>query len=82
MQKVIQTRLESSFEKRKGNRLPSAPLEMEITLEPSMSFYPDFIQILSRFYPDFTQILSRFYKTTRIKPGRNELLSKIWIKSK
>jgi galactose-1-phosphate uridylyltransferase len=28
---------------------------------PSMSFYPDFIQILSRFYPDFIQILSRFY---------------------
>ena len=28
---------------------------------PSMSFYPDFIQILSRFYPDFIQILCRFY---------------------
>ena len=35
---------------------------------PSMSFYPDFIQILSRFYldlsrfyPDFIQILFRFY---------------------
>ena len=27
---------------------------------PSMSFYPDFIQILSRFYPDFIQILSKF----------------------
>ena len=25
---------------------------------PSMSFYPDFIQILSRFYPDFILILS------------------------
>ena len=28
---------------------------------PSMSFYPDFIQILTRFYPDFIQILFRFY---------------------
>ena len=28
---------------------------------PSMSFYSDFISILSRFYPDFIQILSRFY---------------------
>ena len=27
----------------------------------SMSFYPDFIQILFRFYPDFIQILSRLY---------------------
>ena len=26
-----------------------------------MSFYPDFIQILSRFYLDFILILSRFY---------------------
>ena len=26
---------------------------------PSMSFYPDFILILSWFYPDFIQILSR-----------------------
>ena len=25
-------------------------------LVPSMSFYPDFIQILSRLYPDFIQI--------------------------
>ena len=30
-------------------------------LVPSMSFYPDFIQILSRFYPDFIQILTKFY---------------------
>ena len=28
-------------------------------LAPSMSFYPDFISILSWFYPDFIQILSR-----------------------
>ena len=28
---------------------------------PSMSFYPDFIQILPRFYPDFILVLSRFY---------------------
>ena len=72
MQKVIQTRLESSFEKRKGNRLPTAPLEMEITLVPSMFFYPDFILIFFKFYPDFIlnlfwfnldfiQILSRFF---------------------
>ena len=27
---------------------------------PSMSFYPDFIQILSRFYPDLTKIYSAF----------------------
>ena len=32
-----------------------------VPLVPSMSFYPDFIQILSRFYPDFIQILFRFY---------------------
>ena len=28
---------------------------------PSMSFYPDFIQILSRFYPDFIQMLTKIY---------------------
>ena len=28
------------------------------SLGPSISFYPDFILILSRFYPDFTLILS------------------------
>ena len=27
----------------------------------SMSFYPDFIQILSLFYPDFILVLSKFY---------------------
>ena len=31
------------------------------TIAPSMSFYPDFIQILSWFHPDFIQILSKFY---------------------
>ena len=34
----------------------------------AMSFYPDFVLILSWFYPDFVQILSRFY------------LDKIWNK--
>ena len=28
---------------------------------PSISFYPDFVSIISRFYLDFVQILSRFY---------------------
>jgi hypothetical protein len=28
---------------------------------PSMSFYPDFIQILSRFHPGFFQLFSRFH---------------------
>ena len=46
----------NEFEKRKGNRLPTAPLEMEITLVPSISFYPDFIQILFRFDPNLIQI--------------------------
>ena len=31
------------------------------TWEPSMSFYPEFILILSRFYLDFLLILSKFY---------------------
>jgi hypothetical protein len=31
----------------------------QIALAPSMSFYPDFILILSWFYPDVIQILSR-----------------------
>ena len=33
----------------------------QLTIGPSMSFYPDFILILSRFYSDFILILSRFY---------------------
>jgi hypothetical protein len=32
-----------------------------LTKVPSMSFYPDFNQILSGFYLDFIQILLRFY---------------------
>ena len=59
----------------------------------SMSFYPDFIQILFRFYPYFILILSRFYfgflkKLTLSKfyPDFREILSwfhldKIWMKS-
>ena len=35
-----------------------------MTKVPSMSIYPDFIQILSRFYPDFILILSRFFKNS------------------
>ena len=31
-------------------------------LVPSMSFYPDFIQILFKFYLDFIIILSRFFR--------------------
>ena len=31
------------------------------SLGPSMSFYPDFISILSQFYLDFVLILSKFY---------------------
>ena len=34
------------------------------TKVPSMSFYPDFILILSRFYPNFIQILSKFIQTS------------------
>ena len=36
-------------------------MSLERLIVPSMSFYPDFIQILSRFYPDHIQIFSRFY---------------------
>ena len=39
-------------------------------LVPSMSFYPDFILILSRFYPNCIQILSKLY------PNFIQLLSK------
>ena len=38
-----------------------SPFQYKSPLRPSMSFYSDFIQILSRFYLDFIQILSRFY---------------------
>ena len=42
---------------------------------PSMSFYPDIIQILSRFYPDFIQISSRFY------PDLIQILSRFYSDS-
>ena len=35
---------------------------LEPSLVPSMSFYLDFILILSKFHPDFILILSRFYQ--------------------
>ena len=48
-----------------------------------MSFYPDFIQILSRFYPDFILIfqkltLSKFYPDFILIFEKNP--DKIWIK--
>ena len=49
-------------------------------LVPSMSFYPDFIQILSRFYPDFIQILSRFYRNS-LYPNFIHILSKFFSKN-
>ena len=52
-------------------------------LVQSMSFYPDFIQILSRFYPHFTLISSWFFRDslypTFIQISSWFHLNKIWI---
>ena len=44
------------------------------TKAPSMSFYPDFISILSWFYPDFILILSRFFRNS-LYPNFIQILS-------
>ena len=55
-------RKQFAFEENKRNKI--------YTLAPSMSFYPDFILILSWFYLDFILILSKFYPDKiRIKFG-------------
>ena len=43
------------------------------TIAPSMSFYPDFISILSKSDPDFIEILSKFYPHKRVKSGSKDM---------
>jgi hypothetical protein len=65
-------------------RIKIVPMKNKMTMKlvskiikgPSMSFYPDFIQILSRFYPDFFK--NKLYPDFILIFEKN--LDKIWIK--
>ena len=62
-----------------GSTVPPPFNIMPTPKVPSMSFNPDFIQILSRFYPDFIQIFSRFKKKS-LYPNFIQILSTFFQK--
>ena len=54
-----------------GDAVQDAKRKRATRKVPSMSFYPDFIMVLSKFYPDFIQIClaTHFIQILSIKSG-------------